>query len=315
VIVLSGSAGGLVRAERTGGAWSVERALDGHDVRALASDAGAVYAGTDESGVWRSEDGGRTWRAAGLEGQRLRSLAAADGRVYAGTKPARVWVTSSGGARWEALAPFPRRRSWFWWSPAERPHTAYVQTLAIAPGAPDVLLAGIEAGALVRSDDGGRTWSGHLRRSSRDPHVVAFHPADASWAYEGGGTGPAVSSDGGRTWRKATAGLDRRYCWAVAADPARPERWYVAAAAGPRRAHGPGHAGAAVLRAGPGGWTVVADDLPAMPYLLASPAPAELIAVLASGEVRVSSDAGDSWESAALELGPTRTALVLARSD
>jgi hypothetical protein len=311
MIVLAGSASGLVRAERVGGAWSVERFLAGHDVRGLAADAGTLYAGTEGAGVRRSADGGRTWSGAGLEGQQIRSLAAAHGRVWAGTKPARVWVTDSGGARWEALAPFRRWRSWFWWSPAERPHTPYVQTLAVGPTDPDILLAGIEAGALVRSDDGGRSWSGHLRRASRDPHVVMFHPTEAAWAYEGGGTGPAVSGDGGLTWSKETAGLDRRYCWAVAADPTHPERWYVAAAAGPRRAHGPGHACAAVYRAGPEGWQLAADELPAMPYLLASPGPAELVAVLANGELRVSSDAGGSWETAGVDLGHTRTALVV----
>lgn len=298
MIVLAGSANGLARAERAGGVWKVERVLAGNDVRALAAEAGTLYAGTDRAGVRRSLDGGRTWSGAGLDGQQIRSLAAARGRVYAGTKPARVWVTESGGARWEALAPFPRWRSWFWWSPAERPHTAYVQTLAVAPTDPEILLAGIEAGALVRSDDGGRSWSGHLRRASRDPHVVMFHTTDAAWAYEGGGTGPAVSRDGGMTWRKVVDGLDRRYCWAVAADPTQPERWYVAAAAGPRQAHGHGHAGAAVLRAGPDGWEVVADELPAMPYLLAAPGPGALVAVLANGELRVSSDAGESWETA-----------------
>jgi photosystem II stability/assembly factor-like uncharacterized protein len=312
MIVLAASASGLIRVERAGGTWSVERVLSGRDVRGLAADAGTVYAGADGTGVWRSDDGGRTWRGAGLEGQRIRSLTAAHGRVYVGTKPARVWVTYSGGGRWEPLAPFPRWRSWFWRSPAELPLTAYVQTLAVSPTDPEILLVGIEAGALLRTDDGGRTWSGHLRRASRDPHVVTFHPADGAWAYEGGGTGPAVSSDGALTWRKSTEGLDRRYCWAVAADPTEPARWYVAAAAGPRRAHGQGHAGAAVLRAGPDGWTIVADDLPAMPYVLASPASAELIAVLGNGEIRSSSDAGASWETPAVELGPTRTALVIS---
>ena len=312
MIVLAGSASGVVRAERVGGAWKVERVLAGRDVRGLAVDAGTAYAGADGTGIWRSDDGGRTWEGAGLERQHIRSICAAHGRVYVGTKPARAWVTRSGGARWDALAPFPRWRSWFWWSPAEKPHTAYVQTLSVSPADPEILLAGIEAGALVRSIDGGRTWSGHLRRGSRDPHVIAFHPVDGAWAYEGGGTGPAVSSDGGRTWRKVTEGLDRRYCWAVAADPAQPERWYVAAAPGPRRAHGHGPAGAAIFRADNSGWTIVADDLLAMPYLLASQAPAELVAVLASGEIRVSRDSGGSWETPELQLGRTRTALVLS---
>lgn len=312
MLVLAGSADGLVRAERVGGSWNVERVLEGRDVRALAVDAGTVYAGTDATGMWRSDDGGLTWGAAGLERQQVRSVSAAHGRVYVGTKPARVWVNASGGARWEPLAPFPRSRSWFWWSPAEKPHTAYVQTLSVSPVDPEIVLAGIEAGALLRSTDGGRTWSGHLRRASRDPHVVAFHPADRAWAYEGGGTGPAVSADGGMTWRKVTDGLDRRYCWGVAADPAHPPRWYVAATRGPRRAHGHGHAGAAIFRADGNGWTLAADDLPAMPYALACSAPGELVAVLASGEIRASRDAGGSWETPALGLGPTRTALVLS---
>ncbi|MGE5691831.1 MAG: WD40/YVTN/BNR-like repeat-containing protein, partial [Pseudomonadota bacterium] len=263
------------------------------------------------AGVWRSDDGGRSWREAGLRGERIRSLAAAHGRVYAGTKPARIWATS-GGERWEPLTPFPRLRSWFWWSPAERPHTAYVQTLAVSPTDPDVLLAGIEAGALLRSADGGRTWSGHSRRASRDPHVVTFHAGDPTWAYEGGGTGPAVSSDGGVSWRKRTSGLAHRYCWGVAADPADPTCWYVAAADGPRRAHGSGHAGAVVLRADAPGWTTVADELPAMPYLLAAPAPGTVVAVLGSGELRLSHDGGGHWETPAVELGPTRTALLVA---
>jgi photosystem II stability/assembly factor-like uncharacterized protein len=311
MIVLAGSASGLVRGERAGGTWEVERVIEGFDVRALAADETALYAGTDASGVWYSDDGGRTWKQVGLEDQRIRSLAAAHGRVYAGTKPARVWVSPSGGGGWEPLAPFPRWRSWYWWSPAERPHTAYVQALCASPTDPQVVLAGIEAGALVRSVDGGRSWSGHLRRASRDPHAVSFHPSNGAWAYEGGGTGAAITRDGGASWQKVSAGLDRRYCWAVAADPEQPERWYVAAARGPRQAHGEGHAGARLCRAEGDRWTIVADDLPAMPYLLTCPAPDHVVAVLAGGEVRVTTDAGDSWQTVPITLGRIRTALVL----
>ena len=309
MVILGGSPTGLVRAERAGPGGPARRVLDG-DVRALAAHGGLLYAGLDAGGVWCSHDGGQTWSHAGLDDQRVRSLAAADGRVYAGTKPARVWVGPAGGRHWEPLARFSRLRSWFWWSPAERPHTAYVQTLSVSSRDADVVLAGIEAGALVRSVDGGRTWSGHARRASRDPHVVTFHPSTPDWAYEGGGTGPAVSRDGGVSWRKVSDGLDRRYCWAVAADPVDPAQWYVAAAAGPRQAHGEGRAGAAIFRAAGDRFTVAVDDLPAMPYAMACPAPDEVVAVLSSGEVRVTTDAGASWEVLPTTLGPIRTALV-----
>jgi hypothetical protein len=45
----------------------------GSDVRALAADWGAVYAGADRGGVWRSDDHGRTWSEIGLEREQIRS--------------------------------------------------------------------------------------------------------------------------------------------------------------------------------------------------------------------------------------------------
>jgi hypothetical protein len=57
----------------------------------------------------------------GLQGRHIHSISAAQDRIYVGTKPARGWVTRSRGAHWDALAPFPRWRSWFWWSPPEKP--------------------------------------------------------------------------------------------------------------------------------------------------------------------------------------------------
>jgi hypothetical protein len=48
-----------------------------------------------------------------------------------------------------------------------------------------------------------------------------------------------------------------------------------------------------------------------MPYHLATPAPGQVVAVLANGDVRVSGDAGDSWEQLPVSFGPARTAVVL----
>lgn len=49
--------------------------------------------------------------------------------------------------------------------------------------------AGIELGAVVRSEDGGRTWSGHRHGALRDCHSLTFHHSHAQWVYEAGGTG------------------------------------------------------------------------------------------------------------------------------
>ena len=308
-----------------GGGWTVERAIEDHDVRCLTAEPvgpGVVYAGTRGAGVLRSADGGRTWRAAGLAGLAVTALAvsrAAPGTIYAGTKPALVFVSRDGGANWEELAAFrriPSRR--FWRSPAEWPFTAYVQAIALSPVDSGVVVIGVEAGATVRSADGGRTWSGHRRGALRDCHGLAFHTISGDWVYEAGGTGggAAVSRDGGRTWAQPRSGLDRRYGWACAADPARPEVWYVSAAPGPRRAHGAGDAQAAVFRAENGAWRRLEGGLPQplvhMPYALVTDpdAPGHVWTGLANGEVWQSTDHGDNWARLPFSLGAVRRTLI-----
>lgn len=310
---LSATAGGLARTGET-----VDRVLEGQDVRALAADPllpGVVYAGTQGAGVLRSDDHGATWSACGLAGMVVKSIAASPlvaGTLYAGTKPAAVFRSRDGGTTWTELEGFRRihgRRLWF--SPAERPHSAYVQALALSPTDPDVLLAGIELGAVVRSEDGGDTWSGHRPGARRDCHSLTFHAVDGNYAYEGAGNGGAAfSRDAGRTWRHPTAGLDGRYGWATAADAARPEVRFLSAAPSPAKAHGPAPAEACVYRAvGDGPWERLAGGLPQpldhMPYALLAGAPAELHAVLANGDVWHTADVGESWSRLALRLPPT----------
>src|SRR5262249_9655624 len=150
--------------ESTAGAWDVEFLLGDQDVRCLASDplhSTVAYAGTQGRGVLRSADGGKTWRPAGLDGRIVKSLAVSrtePGVVYAGTKPALVFRSRDGGKTWTELDAFRKIRSrWLWISPAEKPFTAYVQALAVSPNEPGIVLAGIEAGAVVRSSDDGQT--------------------------------------------------------------------------------------------------------------------------------------------------------------
>ncbi len=326
-VFVGASAAGLTRAvERAQGEWAVEPVWTGAEVRCLAGDPGnprTVYAGTRGEGVLRSDDAGRRWQPAGLRGQIVTSIATSQhrpGTVYAGTKPARVFRSDDGAASWRELAGFRRIRSRrLWFSPAEKPFTAYVQALALSPTDAGVVLAGIEFGAVVRSDDGGETWSGHRHGARRDCHSLTFHARDGSWAYEGAGNGGgAFSRDGGRSWRHPTSGLDRRYGWAVAADPAQPEIRYLSAAPGPGKAHGPRPAEAAVYRAaGDESWERLAGGLPQpldhMPYaLITDPrASGHLYAGTANGDIWHTRDHGDTWTKLPLTLSAIRTALLV----
>jgi photosystem II stability/assembly factor-like uncharacterized protein len=287
-----------------------------------------IYAGTQDAGVLRSLDRGRSWQPAGLIGKVVRSIAVSphkDGLLYAGTKPALMYVSRDGGDSWRELEGFRQIRwRWLWRSPAEWPFTAYVQTIALSAEAPEVIIAGIEAGAVVRSQDAGLTWSGHCKGADRDPHTLAFHAADGRWAYEAGGGGPAVSRDAGRTWHKPRAGLDRRYCWSCAGDPERPEVWYVSAAPSfslrhfAPVGHIDGQANTYIFRSvGGAAWEKLGGGLPRpldhMAYaLLTDPgAPGHLYAGLSNGQVWHSPNHGDSWRQLPLSLGSIRRTLIL----
>lgn len=318
---------GVARAWREGGGgdWRTERVLAGRPVRCLAAGPdGALWAGTQGNGLLKSEDGGASWREAGLGGRVVKAIAPSPHDadvIYAGLKPAGVAVSRDGGATWSELEGF-RRIRWrrLWFSPAEPPGAAYVQGLAVSPGNPDVLVAGIEFGAVVRSEDGGRTWSGHCRGALRDCHSLTFHATDGQCVYEGGAgvrRPLAMSRDGGRSW-SSPKGADRSYGWACAADPADPDTVYASASTGPGRAHGRGPARARIYRSQAGGpWEALEGGLPTpldgFPYaLITDPAsPGHLYAGLSDGEVWFSADHGDRWVPLPIPLERVERAMLV----
>ncbi len=308
-------------AQDVDGAWAIDAVMDGVDVRALAVDPlrpGVVYAGTANRGLFRSTDGGRTWGFAGLQGSTIRSVAvspARSGMVVVGTKPPGVFVSFDSGDTWRELPAFRQRRKWWWFTPAE-PGAPYVQAIALSPTDPDVMLAGVELGGVLRSDDGGATWSNHLKGAMLDCHTLQFHAHDERWVYQGGGSGSgaAVSQDAGRTWAQPRRGLAAHYGWAVAADAVHPEVWYMAVAANPAKAHGGGPAMAHIYRAAAGAnWEWIAGPLDGMPYALITHAalPGYLIAGLGNGRIMLSANQGDTWEMLPFELGSLARNLVM----
>ncbi len=326
-IFLSTNGSRLARAECGGnGQWSVEFLLEGTNVRCLAADPhnpNVVYAGTEGSGVLRSDDRGRTWQPAGMEGQIVKSIAvspAQPGLIFAGTKPPMIYVSRDGGQQWTALESFRKMRRLWWFSPAEKPFTAYVQGIAPSPTNPDVILVGVEFGSVVRSADGGKTWQDHRKGALRDCHSIRFHATNSDWVYEGGGTGAGVafSRDAGNTWAQIKQGLDRHYGWAAAADPARPEVMYVSLSPGPMKAHSGDNAQAYIFRSmGGDRWEKLNGGLPQplnhMPYaLLTDPAaPGHLVAGLSNGDVWHTTDYGDHWQQLPVNLGSIWTAMIM----
>ncbi len=299
--------------------------LPGVEVASLAADPldeARVYAGARGQGILRSDDRGRTWQVVGRPPREVMAIAASPTErdvVYAGTKPAHLFVSRDAGASWDELQSFRRIPGhWFWFSPAEKPFTAYVQAIALSPTDSRRLVVGIEAGATVMSADGGKTWTGHRPGALRDCHTLAFHPTDGNWVYEGGGTGGGVafSRDGGIKWVQPGKGMDRHYGWAVTGDRGDPATCYVSVSPGPMKAHGYTNAEACIYRYDGHDWRRLAGGLPqpltSMPYALVPDRtePGALLAGLGNGELWQSFDRGESWVQLPVQLPGIRRSLV-----
>jgi len=198
-------------------------------VRALLVDRldpARLYAGTAARGVLRTTDQGLTWDEAnrGLVHQDVFCLTQHSGTavLYAGTEPANVFRSADGGDTWvgsPALRALPETRDWSFPRP---PHIAHVRDIAVRDDDPRDVCCAIEDGWLVRSRDGGETWTQVRDGVDCDAHTVTFMPDDPSVVYAATGNFGYRSTDGGATFARACTGLDRGYMAGIVVHPARP---------------------------------------------------------------------------------------------
>jgi photosystem II stability/assembly factor-like uncharacterized protein len=229
--------------------------------------------------------------------------------VYAGTEPSNLYRSEDAGRNWQRLPALRELPSEPRWSFPGRPWTHHVRTIALHPTDPDWLLVGIELGGVMRSLDGGASWADHNPQAHSDAHRLRTHPLAPDRVYEAAGQGVAISEDRGASWTTLEDGLDRTYAWATAVDPADPDLWYVALSRGPFAAHGRGDGQARLVRRADGGWQTIGHwgDEPAlrrMPYALTTlpERPRALLAGLRGGTLMASTDAGDTWRRLSVQL-------------
>lgn len=306
--------------------WQVESSLEGRAVQCVAVDPHdplRVYAGTLDDGVYRSLDGGRSWKSAGdgIPHARVMSVAISpsdmDGgqsAVYVGTEPSELFRSGDDGASWTTFPALPMLPSAPTWSFPPRPWTSHVRWIALHHDDPRLIFAGIELGGVMRSIDGGQTWEDRKPGSYHDCHAIRTHPSAPGRVYEAAGGGVAMSDDKGATWTPVDDGMDRHYVWGLAVDSADPDLWYVSATHSAREAHrANGHSESRIFRKrGSTNWQALSDDtLPFMPYALLAPRdhPGSLIAGMQDGSLFTTPDAGDTWTQLDVRL-PGLLALV-----
>jgi hypothetical protein len=143
------------------------------------SEPARVYCATYNRGLWRSEDAGEKWLPVGtpqgffeaptggaIEPREttfvsVDPVAQADGRhaVWVGTEPSRLYRSTDHGDTFELVSALdlPSRSSW---SFPPRPRTHHVQ--CIAHTSDGCMHLAIEAGAMIRSHDNGKTFKDRL---------------------------------------------------------------------------------------------------------------------------------------------------------
>jgi photosystem II stability/assembly factor-like uncharacterized protein len=190
------------------------------------------------------------------------------------------------------------------WHFPPRPDTHHVRWIAGHPLDPNRLWVAIEAGALVSTLDGGRTWRDRVPGGPWDTHELAVHHQAPDALRVSAGDGYFESDDAGSTWRSPSAGLDVRYLRSVAIDPGQPETVVVSAASGPHSAYIAGRSdGRLYRRLARGEWERVRDGWPGeastiAPLLCAGTIVGELWAADERG-VHRSDDGGASWRRVA----------------
>jgi photosystem II stability/assembly factor-like uncharacterized protein len=110
-----------------------------------------VYAGTADSGMFKTEDGGRQWTRLSIPAVRVNTIVINPKQteeVYAAGSSGglgRIYKSSDAGETWEEVYNDPTPN-------------ASISAFDIDPDSPHILYAGTGANGIIKSTDGGRTW-------------------------------------------------------------------------------------------------------------------------------------------------------------
>lgn len=243
--------------------------------------------------------------------------------LYAGTEPTGLYRSNDLGLTWQAipgLLDVPDTDKWRFGPP---PSLAHLKNIAFHPDQPETLYACVEQGDLLKSTDSGVSWvpitsyEAHWHQFRRDMHRVVIVPSDPRRLYLATGVGLFYSENAGKNWEHLTTpDYSVGYPDPLFLDPADETTLYMAGAS---KAPNPSWSELRSARPGiaksvDGGrtWREIRSGLPdplpgnieamALQHSIASGT--SLFIGTAVGDVYTSDDAGESWTLAATGLPP-----------
>jgi photosystem II stability/assembly factor-like uncharacterized protein len=209
--LLLGTREGLLalRLSPDGAGWTVAEVLWRHAaVRAIAvdpDDPRRLHLAAAGDGIYRSEDGGRTWeRYLHVDAHVLVVRPDRPELLYLGAEPAEVFRSTDFGGNWTALGitqgigdPLTPLSEW-----------RHVRTLVFDPANGAAIHAVVEGGALLATFDGGRTWVELATRGLPTPPDCLLHVGGTNNALIAGtAQGILRSDDHGFHWHADGAGI------------------------------------------------------------------------------------------------------------
>jgi len=228
------------RGERPSDWWEYQRAFPGTSVDQAAYAAAREQAVSDRvRASLRTSADGLTWTQAGPfnVGGRVTALAVTPGgtTIYLGAANGGVFKSVNSGVNWT-----PVLDGWGW-------ETFSIGALALDPSDPNVVYAGTgeannavdnyDGNGLLRSSDGGQTWTSLGLQATARIARVAVDPANPNRIFvaamgtqfsTGSDRGLYRSEDGGQNWSKVLFVSDSTGATDVLVNPAHPETVYCA---------------------------------------------------------------------------------------